>query len=92
MQTIQELFDDWVEPDKSIYYLALLLDLMNDDNSTASYHDVMGFVNDNTEFTRTMFDLLERMVAGGILESNEDSQYRWNKSFKKFWLKAGLQD
>lgn len=92
METIQELFNDWVEADESVYYLARLLGLMDKDNSQVTFYDVMGFCNDNTEFTRTMYHMLERMVEGGMLESNEDKQYRWNKSFKKYWLKdATLQ-
>ena len=33
MKTIQELFDDWVEPDAAEYYLACLLGIMHYDDS-----------------------------------------------------------
>ena len=77
---LKDAFNEWTEPDLALYKIACLLGLMGDEGS-ASYHEVMGFLNANTKFGTTMFEVLERLVEGGILESNEYSQYRWNNSW-----------
>ena len=79
--SLQDAFSEWTEPDMALFKISCLLGLMGRDEASSSFGQVMGFLNANTEFGTTMFEILERLVKGGILESNAYTQYRWNSSF-----------
>lgn len=83
--TLKELFSDWVEPDHAQYYLACLLGLMEYDDSFAVFRTVKSVFNTKNEMGTMLFEMMEKLVEGGLLESNEYTQYRWNKSFDEYW-------
>jgi hypothetical protein len=85
--TIKELFDNWVQPDVAEYYLACLLGIMEYDESIPDFYPakVGGVFNTHNKIETMLFKMLEAMVKGGILETQEDGDYRWNKSFKGYW-------
>ena len=82
---IKDLFNDWVEPDIAQYYLACLLGLMEYDNSFVNFRRLKSIFNVRNKIGDMFFEILEKMVEGGILESNEFTQYRWNQSFSENW-------
>lgn len=91
--TVKVLFDDWIEPDVAEYYLACLLGIMPYEEDLNKYFlKVSGVFNTNNKVSRMLFNILEEMVRGEILEKRDDYEYRWNKSFKGYWEggKAGL--
>ncbi len=87
MKTIQELFEDWIEPDIAEYYLACMLGIMEyHENSNIEYHrKVKGVFAVASKLGTALFKMLEQMVEGGMLEKRDDWDYRWNKSFKGYW-------
>lgn len=91
--TAKELFSDWIEPDVAEYYLVCLLDIFEyNSNLDDTFRKVSGVFNTGNKVGDMLFDMLENMVKGEILEKNEEFQYRWNNSFKGYWEdgKAGL--
>lgn len=87
--TLKELFSDWVEPDHAHYYLACLLGLMEYDDSFAVFLKVKSVFNTKNEMGTMLFEMMEKLVEGGVLECNESIQYRWNKSFNEYWNSYG---
>jgi len=86
---IRKLFEDWVEPDVAHYYMAALLGIMVLDESQDGWIRVKGVFNTNNPVGNALYALLECGVAGGLLEKNDDIQYRWNRTFEKnlYWEK-----
>ena len=84
---IRKLFRDWVEPDVAHYYLACLIGIMVLDESQEGWIRVKGVFNTNNPVGNCLCALLEQAVAEGMLETNEDIQYRWNPTFEKnfYW-------
>ena len=78
--TLKELFNDWVEPDVAQYYLACLLGLMAYDSTLAMFKKNSSIFHVRNELGTMLFQILEEIVKGGVLESNELGQYRWNNS------------
>ncbi len=90
MKTIQEFFSDWVEPDDAMYFLACHLGIMEyHEQNTAAFFEYYPKVKSvfavKTGIGTILFEILEKMVEGGLLEKNEDWEFRWNKSFKPYW-------
>jgi hypothetical protein len=83
--TIQEMFKDWVDYDVAMYYLACLLGMMKYDAdwTSADWEEAKGVFNTKNEMSDMFYELLERMVKGGILEKDDEELqgYRWNKNF-----------
>lgn len=80
---IRSLFTDWVEPDVSCYYMACLLGMLIYSDDQAEWRNVKGIFNTNNPISTATFHLLECLVSEGLLESNEDTQYRWNRDYEK---------
>ena len=80
---IRKLFRDWVEPEIAHYYLACLIGIMVLDESKEGWFRVRGVFNTNNPVSTCLFQMLEQAVAGGMLEENDDFQYRWNPAFEK---------
>ena len=78
---IRKLFADWVEPEDAHYYLACLLGIMGHDESQEAWMRVNSVFYTNNPVGNCLFDMLRQAVAGGMLETNDDEQFRWNKSF-----------
>ena len=93
---IRSLFEDWVEPDFAEYYLACLLGMMTFKPGMDEWIRVKSVFDTNNEVSRALFKLLECAVEVGLLEKNDDGQYRWNKEFegnlrwnKEWWGRKG---
>ncbi len=86
---IENLFQDWVEPDVAHYYLACLLGLMKFNSTQEGWIKVKGVFNTNNPVSSVLFEMLETAVASKMLEKNDDLQYRWNKKFEEhfYWRK-----
>lgn len=83
--TLKELFNDWVDYDIAMYYLACLFGMMKYDNSftpDSVFTKNISLFNTNNEMSQMFYDILTRMVEGGILEETAEHGYRWNKEFK----------
>jgi hypothetical protein len=84
--TIQEMFKEWVDYDVAMYYLACLLGMMKYDED---WPKAIGLFNTKNEMSDMFYELLERMVKGGILEEDVDQGrgYRWNSEFTgtQYW-------
>lgn len=88
MKSIQELFNDWIEPDVAEYYLACLLGVMEYDDKWINYSEAKGIFMTKNKFGDMLYEMLEKMAKTGLLEKDEDDyQYRWNKSLNEYWLK-----
>ena len=86
MLTIEQLFDDWTEPDVGEYYLACLLGLMVfEKDLDGVFWTQRGVFNTRNKISTMLFRMLEAMVEGSVLEKNDEYQYRWNKQFKGYW-------
>ena len=84
--TIKELFDDWVEPDFAMYYLACSLGIMDYEEDVRGYYmKVTSVFNTNNKLSTMFYRMLEELVEGGVLEKKDDCDYRWNSSFKGRW-------
>jgi hypothetical protein len=88
--TLKELFSEWTDGDVAQYYLACQPRLMAYDGSkanewSATFDEVKGVFNTNNTFSKMTYAMLEELVEGGILETNDDVQFRWNKSFEESW-------
>ena len=89
MKPIQGLFEDWVEPDIGMYYLACLSGIMNYDESFDNYRKAKGVFWSNNELGNMLFEMLQKMAETGLLEKDEQQyQFRWNKSFEGYWNKS----
>jgi hypothetical protein len=83
--TAKELFADWQDPDFAEYYLACLLGVMDFDPTWDTFRKNKGVFSTGNKVGDALFDMLEQMVTAGMLEKNDDLQYRWNASFKGYW-------
>ena len=87
MKTLQELFNQWLEPDVAEYYLACSMGLMKYEESFDEFRRVKGVFNTKNKYGDLFFEMLQQMSAAGILEKDsEDYQFRWNKSFDEYWF------
>ena len=84
---IRKLFRDWVEPEVAEYYFACLIGIMVLDESQDGWMRVKAVFNTNNPVENCMFAMLEQAVAKGMLEKNDEFQYRWNPTFEKdfYW-------
>jgi len=81
LTTLQESLSDWTDFDGAAYILSLHLGIFNE-----AEHDFCTTVKwvfwSNNSLGNMLYDMLETMAKEGILEVNEDQQYRWNSSWK----------
>lgn len=78
-----------MEPDVAHFYLACLLGVMELDESQDAWIRVKGVFNTNNAVSNCLYEILEQAVAGGMLERNDEVQYRWNREFERhfYWEK-----
>ncbi len=76
--TIRELFQDWQDFDVAEYYFCCLLGLVEYDESFDAFRENKGVFCTKNRMSDVLFDTLESLVALGILEKNDDIQYRYN--------------
>jgi hypothetical protein len=83
---LKNLLADWTDPDIAEYYLACCLGLMVYDDSFMQFREAK-YVFWTQNPTKILLDeMLETMVKNKILEFDDDeSKYRWNKTFKGDW-------
>lgn len=84
---MQELFNDWVEPEDAMGYLACLLGIVTYEGDIKNYFskNKIGIFYSNNKTSTMLYRMLEQMVEVGFLEKQDDWAYRWNNSFKGFW-------
>ncbi len=84
---MQELFNDWVEPENAMGYLACLLNIISVEGDIKDYFskNKIGIFHSNNKTSTMLYHMLEQMVGVGFLEKDDDWAYRWNKSFKGYW-------
>jgi hypothetical protein len=87
-QDLRELLSDWCDQDIAMYLLACSIGLMEYDEPFDEFRRVKGVFWTNNKYAEMLFAMLREMTKTGILETNEDSQFRWNQSFNEYWLKA----
>ena len=80
--TLKELFSEWADYDIAMYYLACLFGMMKYDDSFSEFRKHKHLFATKNEMSDMFYELLERMVEGGILENDDEHGYRWNKEFK----------
>ncbi len=78
---LRELLDNWTDADVAGYYLACSLGLMEYDPSFGVFRDLKGVFSTNNVVGNALFKMLDIMVEGGLLEMNDEFQYRWAASF-----------
>jgi hypothetical protein len=84
MNKMESFFSEWVEPDFAQYFLACVLGMLEYEPSLKSYYRHSHYFLSRSEMGDILYQLLEEMVASGILETNEYKQYRWNRNFSGF--------
>lgn len=83
---LKELLAEWEDYDIAQYYLACSLGIMNyDQDFSKEYKKVKGVFWINNKVGNMLYNILESMVEGELLETNDDGMFRWNKSFKGYW-------
>lgn len=90
---LSELLSDWTEPDVAEYYLACVIGIMDYESEKTRFQvELKGVFWTKNRVSDALYQMLESMVVAGMLEKNEDWDYRWNSSFKGYWEggKAGL--
>jgi hypothetical protein len=81
---LRELLKNWEDQDISAYYLACCLGIIEFDDSFAIFRDSKHIFWTGNSIGDFLYEMLRRMVEIGMLEIDDDeSQYRWNQSFKQ---------
>ncbi|HMT07676.1 MAG TPA: hypothetical protein PKA82_06700 [Pyrinomonadaceae bacterium] len=81
--TIRILFANWVEPDLAMHHIASLLGIIPFGDRQDAWADVKGLYNTNNPVSQSLYNLLEEATRSGVLEKNDEYQYRWSQDFDK---------
>jgi hypothetical protein len=88
-RTLKEALADWADSDVATYYLACCLGLMEpDDGSLAGFRNAKRVFWGANPLGECLGRFIHELVACGVLEfddSDTNSRYRWNPSFKGTW-------
>lgn len=87
MQTLKELFIDWVEPEEAMGYLACHIGIISYEGDIKDYFskNKIDIFHSNNKTSILLYNMLEQMVEIGFLEKDDDWAYRWDNSFIGFW-------
>lgn len=88
MKTLKEYLKDWIDIDIAMYYLAVCLGMIEDDERAFSVTYKHIFCSNNIA-GNCLSDMLKKLQDLGVLEFNEEEmQFRWNKKFEvpPFWF------
>jgi len=77
--TLAEAFRDWLDFDGAEFELAKCLGLMPDVPWHPVEHKHLFWTNN--VFGTGLYTMLEELVTMGVLEQNDNQQFRWNVSF-----------
>lgn len=77
--TLAEAFRDWLDFDGAEFELAKCLGLMPNVPWDPVAHKHMFWTANR--FGNALYSILERLVAMGALEMNDERQFRWNVAF-----------
>jgi hypothetical protein len=79
-QLLREALKDWTDVDGAQYDLAVCLGLM----PPGTWYDAKSIFWTNNPIGNTLYDILERLTALGVLERRDepDLQFRWNSAFQ----------
>lgn len=81
--TLREALREWTDFDGAEHALALCLGLMSPGISFAT--DAKHVYWTNNPVGNVLSEILQELTRVGILELNDDLQYRWNPSFRGTW-------
>ena len=81
--TLKHHLADWTDCDRAEYELAVCLGLMTPDTPFATRAKHV-FWSDN-QVGNALHAILNQLVEIGVLQMNDDLQYRWNSTFKGSW-------
>ena len=80
---LRELLEDWEDQDISAYYLACCLGLIAYDPTFKVFREAKYIFWSKNATSSFLYGMLEKMVEINLLEFDDnETQYRWNKTFK----------
>lgn len=83
---LKNLLEDWTDPDIAEYYLACCLGLMIYDDSFIQFRKVKYIFWTQNPIKILLDEILVKLIESNLLEFDDnESMYRWNKSFKEDW-------
>ena len=80
---------DWSDFDGAQHAVAVCLGLMPNDWSWVLKKKVKGVFWTQNEVSDLLYGVLEGLVGLGVLEKNDDDQFRYNTQFVPPWEDAG---
>ena len=83
--SLEKFFSDWTDPDIGMYYVFCLLGFAEHDTNYQSFRDYKGIFASKDPFGDELYFFLENLVKIGMLEKNDDCQYRWNSGYSARW-------
>ena len=78
VNSFRDLFEEWVDIDVALYYLAGILGVMELDTSHDAWVSVKGVFNTKNSISDSMFIIFEELRTLGVLEEGETGLVRLN--------------
>ena len=79
---LNELLKDWEDQDISTYYLACCLGFMEYDSTFARFLESKHVFWTGNPTSNFLYEMLGKMSEIGMLEFNDNDQYRWNAAYR----------